>query len=49
MNYSHDYLAVNLIKDNNSLPASEKMKKDDFEIVMFSNKNNEKNGEKNNN
>ncbi|KJF60386.1 uncharacterized protein CIMG_12910 [Coccidioides immitis RS] len=38
-----------LIEDNNSLSASEKMEKDDFEVVMFSDENNEKNGEKNDN
>ncbi|KJF60401.1 uncharacterized protein CIMG_12937 [Coccidioides immitis RS] len=37
----------NLIEDNNSLSATEKMKKDDFEIVMFSDENNKKNDEKN--
>ncbi|KMU92660.1 hypothetical protein CIHG_10492 [Coccidioides immitis H538.4] len=34
-----------LSEDNNSPPAPEKMKKDDFEIVVFSNKNDEKNNE----
>ncbi|KJF61108.1 uncharacterized protein CIMG_13424 [Coccidioides immitis RS] len=36
-----------LIEDNNSLPALEKVKKDDFEIVVSSDKNNKKNDEKN--
>ncbi|KJF59953.1 uncharacterized protein CIMG_12636 [Coccidioides immitis RS] len=33
----------NSSEDNNSLPIPEKMEKDDFEIVMFSDENNEKN------
>ncbi|KMU91945.1 hypothetical protein CIHG_09753 [Coccidioides immitis H538.4] len=35
----------NLSEDNNSLPASEKVKKDDFEVMMFSDENDEKNNE----
>ncbi|EFW17579.1 conserved hypothetical protein [Coccidioides posadasii str. Silveira] len=34
-----------LSEDNNSSPVPEKIKKDDFEIVMFSNKNDEENNE----
>ncbi|EAS27189.3 uncharacterized protein CIMG_12575 [Coccidioides immitis RS] len=34
-----------LSEDNNSLSASEKMEKDDFEIVVFSDKNDEKDNE----
>ncbi|KJF61423.1 uncharacterized protein CIMG_13659 [Coccidioides immitis RS] len=49
MNHDYNYLAVNLIKDNNSLPTPEKIEKDDFEIVMFSDKNNKKNSKENNN
>ncbi|KJF59934.1 uncharacterized protein CIMG_12605 [Coccidioides immitis RS] len=45
MIYSYDCLAVSLIKDNNSSSALEKMKKDNFKIVIFSDKNNKKNNE----
>ncbi|EAS35384.3 uncharacterized protein CIMG_12845 [Coccidioides immitis RS] len=36
---------ANLSEDNNSSPASEKIKKDDFEVVVFSDENDEKNNE----
>ncbi|KJF59922.1 uncharacterized protein CIMG_12577 [Coccidioides immitis RS] len=38
-----------LSEDNNSPSAPEKMKKDDFEIVVFSDENDEKNNEMENN
>ncbi|KJF60678.1 uncharacterized protein CIMG_13123 [Coccidioides immitis RS] len=41
--HDYNYLAASLMKDNNSLSVLEKMKKDDFKIVVFSNKNNKNN------
>ncbi|KJF61137.1 uncharacterized protein CIMG_13454 [Coccidioides immitis RS] len=35
------------IKDNNSSSVSEKIEKDDFKIVVFSNENNKKNNKMN--
>ncbi|EFW13386.1 conserved hypothetical protein [Coccidioides posadasii str. Silveira] len=49
MIHDHDYLAASLSEDNNSSSASEKMKKEDFEIVMFSDENDKENNKTENN